>query len=71
MTETLRIAVTTRGPLRTLEGDTTAQKDKERLSKSPAIETSLKKETQLDKKTDNVTAKATLDKNTSNHVMTD
>ena len=67
----LHIAVTTRGQLRIIEGDTTAQEDTERLSEARVIETSPKKETQLDKKADNATAEATLNKDALNHKMTD
>ena len=67
----LRIAVTTRGQLCALNGDTTLQEGTKRLNKALAIETNPKKRTQLDKKADNATAKATLDKDASNHKMTD
>ena len=61
-TKTLRIAVTTKGQLCTLEGDATAQDNTKCLSKALAIKTSLQRETRLEKKADNATAKAILDK---------
>ena len=60
--KTPQVAVTTRRQLCTLDRGTTIRKMEIQLSKAPTIDTSLEKEAQKEEKTNDPTAKATLDK---------